>query len=57
MTTRDDGLRAAAEEHPYCHECGSEELAHVETYANGSEYLCKGCGHRLIGADRIRGEK
>lgn len=34
---------------PYCNECGEEDrLAYVETYANGSEYRCKTCGHEFI---------
>ena len=29
---------------PYCRECGSEDLAYLEQYANGSEYKCRVCG-------------
>lgn len=33
------------EQEPYCRECGSEDLAYVEQYANGREYKCRVCGN------------
>jgi hypothetical protein len=29
---------------PYCRECGSEDMAYLEEYANGREYKCRVCG-------------
>ncbi len=39
---RDGGADEDTE--PYCRECGSEDLAYLEQYANGSEYKCRVCG-------------
>jgi len=36
--------RAEERGQPYCRECGSENLAYLEQYANGSEYKCRVCG-------------
>jgi hypothetical protein len=35
-------------EERYCIECGSEDLAYVERYANGYQYKCRGCGQSSI---------
>lgn len=32
----------------YCIECGSEDLAYVDHYANGYQYKCRVCGHLSI---------
>lgn len=37
-----------SEEFPYCIECGNDDLAYVEQYANGYEYKCRACGHSSI---------
>lgn len=29
---------------PYCRQCGSEDLAYVEQYADSKEYKCRECG-------------
>ncbi len=39
---RDGGADEDTE--PYCVECGSDDLAYLEQYANGSEYKCRVCG-------------
>lgn len=48
MPSRADAVRTGEREEedqePYCHECGSEDLAYLEQYANGSEYKCRVCG-------------
>jgi DNA-directed RNA polymerase subunit RPC12/RpoP len=43
---RDGGADEDAE--PYCVECGSDDLAYLEQYANGSEYKCRVCGTERI---------
>lgn len=39
-----DGGADEEDTEPYCLECGSEDLAYLEQYANGSEYKCRVCG-------------
>lgn len=36
------------EEDPYCINCGSEDLACIGSYANGSEYKCNHCGDKFM---------
>ena len=38
------GERDEEDQTPYCHECGSEDLAYLEQYATGREYMCRVCG-------------
>ena len=38
------GERVEEDQDHYCRECGSEDLAYLEQYANGSEYKCRTCG-------------
>lgn len=38
------GEREEEDQAPYCHECGSEDLAYLAQYANGREYMCRVCG-------------
>ena len=40
--------RTDDQEERYCIECGSEDLAYVERYANGYEWNCRVCGHSSI---------
>jgi hypothetical protein len=39
-----DDITQQDEQAPYCYECGSEDMAYLEQYANGSEYKCRVCG-------------
>ena len=44
-------LKKKAEEEendPYCRECGSESLGHIENYSNGTEWRCLDCGHQFV---------
>lgn len=41
-------MKNLEDDHPYCRECGGEQLAHLETYANGSEYSCKECNTKFL---------
>ncbi len=33
---------------PYCSDCGSEDLAYLDQYANGEYWRCKECGKEFI---------
>lgn len=35
-------------EKPYCTDCGNDDLAYIDQYANGEYWKCKECGKQFI---------
>ena len=33
---------------PYCTDCGNDDLAYIDQYANGEYWKCKECGNQFI---------
>ena len=46
--TDEDNVDDDSDEIPYCTECGSEDLAYLEQYANGNCWKCKACDNKFI---------
>ena len=36
------------EKTPYCTDCGNDDLAYIDQYANGEYWKCKECGKEFI---------
>ena len=45
----------AADFELYCRQCGSEDLAYVEQYADSKEYKCRECGSLVTANAKLSG--
>ena len=43
-----NNVLAAVHLDPYCTDCGGEDLAYIDQYANGEYWKCKDCGKQFI---------
>jgi hypothetical protein len=47
----------AADFDPYCRQCGSDDLAYIEQYADSKEYKCRECGSPVMANVEMKSEQ